>query len=400
MQPKRNREGIRVRHRTSCPATAGGDCRCRPTYEAWVWSPRDRKKIRETHATLAAAKAWRADAAVALRKGTLRAVPTATVREAAEAWLDGARSGAIRTRSGDPYKPSALRGYEAALRQRVLPELGGARLAKVRRADVQDLADRMLAEGLDPSTIRNALMPLRAIYRRALSRGEVGVNPTANLELPAVRGKRDRIASPEEAATLLAALPKRDRAVWATALYAGLRRGELQALRWSDVDLASGVIRVERAWDDKAHELVAPKTEAWIRTVPIAAVLRDHLDEHKIASGRSDGLAFGADADRPFAPAGLWRRARTAWRRAGLDPIGLHEARHTFASLMIAAGVNAKALASYLGHSSVTITYDRYGHLMPGNEEEAASLLDAYLASKRSLRVSEAATLPRPRRAP
>ena len=67
---------------------------------------------------------------------------------------------------------------------------------------------------------------------------------------------------------------------------------------------------------------------------------------------------------------------------------------------MIAAGVNAKALASYLGHSSVTITYDRYGHLMPGNEEEAAPLLDAYLASKRSLRVSEAATLPRPRRAP
>jgi len=56
-----------------------------------------------------------------------------------------------------------------------------------------------------------------------------------------------------------------------------------------------------------------------------------------------------------------------------------HECRHTFASLMIAAGVNAKALSSYLGHASVTITYDRYGHLMPGNEEEAAELLDAYL---------------------
>ena len=60
--------------------------------------------------------------------------------------------------------------------------------------------------------------------------------------------------------------------------------------------------------------------------------------------------------------------------------IGLHEARHTFASLMIATGVNAKALSTYLGHSSITITMDRYGHLMPGNEEEAAGLLDAYLA--------------------
>jgi integrase len=65
--------------------------------------------------------------------------------------------------------------------------------------------------------------------------------------------------------------------------------------------------------------------------------------------------------------------------RAGLDPIGLHECRHTFASMMIAAGMNAKAL-TYMGHSSVTITYDRYGHLKPGNESEAAELLDEYLA--------------------
>ena len=68
------------------------------------------------------------------------------------------------------------------------------------------------------------------------------------------------------------------------------------------------------------------------------------------------------------------------WKAAGLSPIGLHEARHTFASLMIAAGVNAKALSTYIGHASVTITYDRYGHLMPGNEEQAAALLDSYLA--------------------
>ena len=66
-----------------------------------------------------------------------------------------------------------------------------------------------------------------------------------------------------------------------------------------------------------------------------------------------------------------------------IEPITLHEARHTFASLMIAAGVNAKALSTYRGHSSITITYDRYGHLMPGNEEEAAGLLDAYLAGQK-----------------
>jgi integrase len=64
-----------------------------------------------------------------------------------------------------------------------------------------------------------------------------------------------------------------------------------------------------------------------------------------------------------------------------LTPLTLHEARHTFASLMIAAGVNAKALSTYMGHASITITLDRYGHLMPGNEDEAAAMLDAYLAA-------------------
>jgi integrase len=72
------------------------------------------------------------------------------------------------------------------------------------------------------------------------------------------------------------------------------------------------------------------------------------------------------------------RRAQRIWTRAKLERTTLHEARHTYASLMIAAGVNAKSLQTHMGHSSVTVTYDRYGHLMPGNEEEAASLLDAY----------------------
>src|SRR4051794_19248886 len=187
--------GVRVRHGRACPATGGGQCRCKPTYEAWAYSVRDDKKIRKSFPTLAAAKSWRADATGAVRKGALRVASPTTLHEAAEAWLAGARDGSIRTRSGDPYKPSAIRGYEQALRTRILPDLGAAKLSEVTRGDVQDVADRMLAAGLDPSTIRNALMPLRAIYRRAVARdGGVTVNPTSGVELPAVRGRRDRIA--------------------------------------------------------------------------------------------------------------------------------------------------------------------------------------------------------------
>ena len=139
------------------------------------------------------------------------------------------------------------------------------------------------------------------------------------------------------------------------------------------------MIRVERAWDAKEHAIVEVKSHSGRRRVPIAAVLRDHLDEHKPREGRSAGLVFGRDAETPFEPTTVAGRAAAAWKRAGLEPIRRHEARHTFASLMIAAGVNAKALSTYLGHPSITITMDRYGHLMPGNEDEAAGLLDAYL---------------------
>ena len=136
-------------------------------------------------------------------------------------------------------------------------------------------------------------------------------------------------------------------ALWATALYAGLRRGELLALEWSNVDLASGVIRVERAWDAYAG-FIEPKSEQGRRKVPIPAVLRDYLVEHRMRQSRANGLVFGKSATVPFDPGTAVRKADNAWKAAKLDRITLHEARHTFASYMIAAGVNAKALSTYM----------------------------------------------------
>ncbi len=371
-------EGVRKLHSIGCPARTGGRCRCRAGYEAFVFSPRDRKKIRKTFPTAAAAKAWRVDALAGLKLGTVRAPRPVTVGEAAEQLLNGMKSGAVRTRSGDIYKPSVIRSYEAVLRLHVLPDLGGLRIADVQRRDVQRLADGLLARGRDPSTIRNALMPLRVIYRRAFQDGDVALNPCSSLRLPASRGRRDRIVSPEQAAALIAALPAADRALWALALFAGLRRGELMALRWDDIDLAAGVIRVERSWDAKSQTMVEPKSRAGRRRVPIAAALRSVLAEHRM-NVEGDFVVGRDGGTSPFNDTSVVGRAVRLWRRAGLEPIGLHEARHTFASLMIAAGVNARALTTYMGHSSVSITYDRYGHLMPGNENEAAALLDAYL---------------------
>ncbi len=384
-------EGIRKRHSRGCSVRKGGRCNCNAGYEAWVFSKRDGKKIRRTFSREAEAKTWRADALGALARGGLRARKPITLEQAWKAWHEGARRGAVTNRSGDPYKRSALRSYESGMRLRVLPRFAGVRLADLQRPDLQEFADDLLADGLNPSTIQVTLLPVRAIYRRALSRGEVAANPCSGLELPAVRGRRERYATPAEAEALIAALPADDRPIWATAMYGGLRRGELQALRTEDIDLANGVIRVEFGWEYREGEIPL-KSDAGRRKVPISAILRDFLDARFLSCGYSGsdrffGLATGA---RTFDPSKLTKRADRAWKDAGLERITLHECRHTFASLMIAAGVNAKALQSFMGHANISITLDRYGHLMPGSEAEAASLLDAYLSAQRE-RAEEAA---------
>jgi integrase len=384
-------EGIRKRHSKGCSARDGGRCNCNAGYEAWVFSKRDGKKIRRTFSREAEAKTWRADALGALARGGLRARKPITLEQAWKAWHEGARRGAVTNRSGDPYKRSALRSYESGMRLRVLPRFADVRLADLQRPDLQEFADDLLADGLNPSTIQVTLLPVRAIYRRALSRGEVVANPCSGLELPAVRGRRERYATPAEAEALIAALPVGDRPIWATAMYGGLRRGELQALRAEDVDLANGVIRVEFGWEYREGQIPL-KSDAGRRKVPISAVLRDFLDARIATCGYSGsdrlfGLATGV---RTFDPSKLTKRADRAWRDAGLERITLHECRHTFASLMIAAGVNAKALQSFMGHANISITLDRYGHLMPGSEAEAAGLLDAYLSAQRE-RAEEAA---------
>ena len=112
-----------------------------------------------------------------------------------------------------------------------------------------------------------------------------------------------------------------------------------------------------------------------------SAVLgRTYLTEHLLRSARRDSdLVFGASGREAFSPRVCTLVADEAWKAAGLERLTLHECRHTYASYMIAAGVNAKAISTYMGHSSIKTTYDEYGHLMSGNEGEAADLLGAFL---------------------
>ncbi len=362
--------GITPRHARSCRYRETR-CTCMPTYKAEVWDAAAGKRLAKTFDTITAARRWRQDAYVALRAGTLSADRGQTLRQAAHDWLAAARAGIVRTRSGDPYKPAAIRSYEQVLRLHVYDELGHERLRELTLPRLQKYVDKLAADGLAPATITTAITPVRAIYRRARQLGEVHANPTSGVSVPAIDRRQTRFATTEQIEAMCERLPSaKDRALWSTALYAGLRRGELTALHREDVDLAAGVIRVERGWDEVEGE-VAPKSKQGRRKVPIPAVLRERLEAH-LPDAPESGRIFINVRDS-------YDNGRDAAEAAKVEAPTLHECRHGYASLMIAAGVNVKALSTFMGHANIRITLDQYGHLLPGAEDEAATLLDAYL---------------------
>jgi integrase len=369
--------GIRRIHRKACP---GGRCRC-SSYEAWVWDARVGNKLRRTFRSEAAAKSWRADQVVAVTKGIIGASSGETIRDAGERLIEGMRAGNVRTRSGRTFKPSAVESYASALEQHVYPAMGARKVSAVERRHVQALADHLAASGKAPSTVRNALMPLRVLYRRALRDGEATINPVAGIELAAGEKPRDRFTSPDETRALIAAVPDRDRAAWALAWYAGLRLGEVRALRWDDVDLSAGELHVRQAWCNRTKQITRPKTEASVRTVPIVGELRRLLLEHRLLTGRvSGGLVVEKAGGGVESGDSLAWRAEKAWKAAKLERVTMHSARHSYASLMILARVPITALSRFMGHTSITVTVDRYGHLYPSERQAAVGAFDALMS--------------------
>ena len=206
------------------------------------------------------------------------------------------------TKGGRPYKPAMIRLIEGDFRLHLTPEIGALRLSELHRRDVQALVDRLKTR-MSGSKVRGIVTSLKIVLRRPLEDDEIASDPCSRLRLPEAAGTRDRAASVDEVERLIAALPEDLKPLYATAAYAGLRRGELRGLRWSpDVSLASGVITVTRAWDSKAGP-IAPKSAAGAREVPIPPLLRDYLGDWKARKGGSgEGFVFpGSQPDLPSA---------------------------------------------------------------------------------------------------
>ena len=166
-------------------------------------------------------------------------------------------------------------------------------------------------------------------------------------------------------------------------LFCGLRAGELRALRWQHVDLARAAITVRESLPVDArdeNETTDPKTRAGVRTVPIPPFVHDTLTALRVATSPSDGdRVFPSGDGGPFARTSVLRRTRAAWKAAKLNPIGLHEARHSAVSMWIRSGLDVRMVSELAGHVSPAFTLQRYSHVFETDVDHAARVFAAYL---------------------
>ncbi|MEU0521934.1 site-specific integrase [Streptosporangium sp. NPDC006007] len=215
-----------------------------------------------------------------------------------------------------------------------------------------------------------------------------------NVQLGTVERPEVQALTVEEARKFLRQARKgRFYAVYAVALGIGLRRGEALGLRWDDVDLQNGVLRVRQALQRHKGEglqLVPLKTQRSRRTIRLPANLVTVLKEHKIeqeeerlAAGRAwankEGLVFTTHVGTPIEPQNLYRHFRAVCDAAGIRRVRLHDLRHTCATILLAQGVDTRTIMEILGHSTIVLTMNTYAHVLPEHQATALDKLDAAL---------------------
>jgi integrase len=322
-----------------------------------------------------------------IQRGELPHDPSERVRDAHKRFIAAAREGRALNKHGRRYKQSAWEDIDECLAKHVIPTLGPRRLSDVKRADVQRLVDDLTPK-LSGSRVRSIVNAIRSLYRWAQDRELVAHDPAALVRLPAMNATaRDRVATPREFQALLGALNIEDAVPYALAGYAMGRRAQIQRLRWRDVDLKVGVIE----W---GVEQEARKSAAARRVVPTVKPLLTLLKRAWIAAGRPSGDELVCPPRRAAVEGllhtgGLTVRANAAWKKSKLQPIGLHECRHTAATWLDAAGISPKVASVLMGHAApdrqlgaAPITLARYTHVMPDAMETARTQMDAWLTAQ------------------
>lgn len=320
--------------------------------------------------------------------GVPLAVKAWTVQDYAAHWL----ADVVAPRS----RPSTLASYRDTMRLHVVPALGRHSLRRLTPAHVRRLLADKAASGLSVRSVQIIHATLRVMLSEAARDELVERNVAAIVRGPSSAREEVQPWSPAEAeAFLRAAAGDRLHALFAVGVALGLRKGELLGLRWSDVDLDQGMLRVRQS-AQRIHGagmvFGPPKSARSKRDIPLPAysvrVLREHRTrqaEERLALGpywQDSGLVFTSSAGTVVEPRNLARRLDELIQRAGVRRIRFHDLRHTCASLLLAQGVPPRVVMDVLGHSQFSITMDLYSHVMPTALREAADAIDRALGGR------------------
>ena len=300
----------------------------------------------------------------------------------------------------------ALANYETIAYHHIRPTLGRKQLKKLETAEIDALLSAKLDAGLSVSTVRR----IRSVLAQALTQAQVWKFVpwnAATLSRPPKESRHEgRGLDPEQARTFMDGLTgHRLEAVFLTMLGTGLRRGEVLALRWSDIDFDAATLRVARQIrresgkmnpETRRHEggtitFPDPKTEKSRRQVSLPEFVVTALKSHRgrqagerLALGaawQESGLVFTTTIGTPLDPRNVSRQFSDAARRVGLGDWHVHELRHSAASLMIAQGIPIEVVSSVLGHANIRMTVDTYGHVGPAAGKPAAAAMDDLFGS-------------------
>lgn len=334
-----------------------------------------------------------------------------TLDDWVEKWITGALAVSDR-------KESTKAMYATVARKHITGScIGGHTLDKLRPSSVETWLVELRTKGLSQSTVRSAYAILRAILDTAVRDGDLGVNPVAAVKRPKVDQSEAHYLTPGQVQDLLdAAHGSRYAPMFTLLVNTGMRRGEALALRWTDVDFDEGLVRVRGTLSRVAGDLVvtAPKTAKSVRVIPLSSAAADLLKavrlqqkKERLAAGsqwRQTGFVFTTELGEPCDPRNALRALKAAQSKHNramdqaireargeaersalgaqkLPPIGLHTLRHSAASIMLSNGVPLKVVSELLGHASVAITGDVYGHVSPDVSRDAVAKLGAALGA-------------------
>jgi integrase len=371
--------------------------------EAWVVDYTDQRGDRhiKTFDRKRDADAYHATVAIEVHQGTHTAASkSVTIAAAGQLWLASGEAAGLEQTTLDYYRQH--------VELHIIPLIGAVKLSQLTAPMVRRFEDKLRTDR-SPVMVRRLVGSLGAILADAVERGLVAQNVVRSMRSRRRRGqdaradKRQRgklkvgvdIPSPDEIRAIIGALEGRWRPLLLTAIFAGLRASELRGLRWADVDFKRSELHI-RQRADRYNKMGPPKSEASERTVPMAPMLANTLREWKLVCPKGElGLVFPNGRGRIEGHANIVHRgwapvqvaAGVVTARGEAKYTGLHSLRHFYASWCINRRVDGglelplKVVQARLGHASVQMTADRYGHLFPSGDDggELAAAERAFL---------------------